>query len=67
MPEGLYANIDYVTTLTSRATVYEKASFSLEGDGRRHLTGYVPHWLPNPITNRLHYEQHVAQAKECLG
>ncbi|WP_244104565.1 DUF4019 domain-containing protein [Burkholderia ambifaria] len=38
-PDGLYANVDYATTLT---TVYEKLSFRLDDDGRWHLTGYVP-------------------------
>ncbi|AWV02424.1 hypothetical protein DM992_23685 [Burkholderia sp. JP2-270] len=42
MPDGLYANVDYATTLTSGATVYEKLSFRLDDDGRWHLTGYVP-------------------------
>lgn len=42
MPDGLYANVDYATTLTSGATMFEKLSFRLETDGRWHLTGYVP-------------------------
>lgn len=42
MPDGLYANVDYATTLTTGATVYEKLSFRLDDDGRWHLTGYVP-------------------------
>ncbi|AXF22598.1 hypothetical protein CUJ89_18915 [Burkholderia pyrrocinia] len=42
MPDGLYANVDYATTLTSGATVFEKLSFRLDDDGRWHLTGYVP-------------------------
>ena len=41
MPDGLYANLDYATTLTSGATVFERLSFRLD-DGRWHLTGYVP-------------------------
>ncbi|GAU03319.1 DUF4019 domain-containing protein [Burkholderia stabilis] len=41
-PDGLYANVDYATTLTSGATVFEKLSFRLDDDGRWHLTGYVP-------------------------
>ncbi|VWC27507.1 membrane protein [Burkholderia arboris] len=35
------ANVDYATTLTNGATVFEKPSFRLEGDGRWRLTGYV--------------------------
>ncbi|KWZ31866.1 DUF4019 domain-containing protein [Burkholderia anthina] len=42
MPDGLYANVDYATTLASGATMFEKLSFRLEPDGRWHLTGYVP-------------------------
>ncbi|WGY71062.1 DUF4019 domain-containing protein [Burkholderia cepacia] len=42
VPDGLYANVDYVTTLTTGSTVYEKVSFRLEGDGHWHLTGYAP-------------------------
>ncbi|KGB92641.1 DUF4019 domain-containing protein [Burkholderia cepacia] len=42
MPDGLYANVDYTTTLASGATVYEKLSFRLDDDGRWRLTGYVP-------------------------
>ncbi|VWC43535.1 membrane protein [Burkholderia lata] len=42
VPDGLYASVDYVTTLTTGATVYEKVSFRLEGDGHWHLTGYAP-------------------------
>ncbi|MGY4728463.1 DUF4019 domain-containing protein [Burkholderia pyrrocinia] len=41
-PDGLYANVDYATTLTNGATVFEKLSFRLDDDGRWHLTGYVP-------------------------
>ncbi|WP_175750136.1 DUF4019 domain-containing protein [Burkholderia pyrrocinia] len=41
-PDGLYANVDYATTLTNGATVFEKLSFRLDDDGRGHLTGYVP-------------------------
>ncbi|KAG8149845.1 DUF4019 domain-containing protein [Burkholderia catarinensis] len=47
MPDGLYANVDYTTTLTSGATVYEKLSFRLDDDGRWHLTGYVPRQSQN--------------------
>ncbi|WP_175824105.1 DUF4019 domain-containing protein [Burkholderia sp. BCC0419] len=42
VPDGLYANVDYVTTLTTGSTVYEKVSFHLENDGHWHLTGYAP-------------------------
>ncbi len=42
VPDGLYANVDYATTQATGKTVYEKVSFRLEGDGRWHLTGYVP-------------------------
>ncbi|QRR08026.1 DUF4019 domain-containing protein [Burkholderia sp. MS455] len=42
MPDGLYANVDYATTLTNGATVFEKLSFRLDDDGRWRLTGYVP-------------------------
>lgn len=41
-PDGLYANVDSATTLTSGATVFEKLSFRLDDDGRWHLIGYVP-------------------------
>ena len=41
-PDGLYANVDYATTLTSGATMFEKLSFRREDDGHWRLTGYVP-------------------------
>ncbi|WP_114815363.1 DUF4019 domain-containing protein [Paraburkholderia kururiensis] len=47
MPDGLYANLDYATTLATGATVYEKLSFRLEDDGLWHLTGYVPRQSQN--------------------
>ncbi|MBM2770794.1 DUF4019 domain-containing protein [Burkholderia anthina] len=47
MPDGLYANLDYATTLASGATVFEKLSFRLDDDGRWHLTGYVPRQSQN--------------------
>ncbi|MBN3506664.1 DUF4019 domain-containing protein [Burkholderia cenocepacia] len=47
MPDGLYANVDYATTLASGATMFEKLSFRLETDGRWHLTGYVPRQTQN--------------------
>ncbi|MGV2293289.1 DUF4019 domain-containing protein [Trinickia sp. YCB016] len=42
LPDGLYANVDYSTTLADGGTVYELLSFRLESDGQWHLTGYVP-------------------------
>ncbi|WP_175921811.1 DUF4019 domain-containing protein [Burkholderia latens] len=47
LPDGLYANLDYATTLASGAIVYEKLSFRLEDDGRWHMTGYVPRQSQN--------------------
>lgn len=47
MPDGLYANVDYATTLTTGTTVYEKLSFRLDGDGHWHLTGYTPRQTQN--------------------
>ncbi|HGL4261318.1 DUF4019 domain-containing protein [Burkholderia dolosa] len=47
LPDGLYANVDYATTLTNGATVFEKLSFRLDDDGRWHLTGYVPRQAQN--------------------
>ncbi|WP_256583712.1 DUF4019 domain-containing protein [Burkholderia singularis] len=41
-PEGMYANVDYVTTLASGQVVFEQLSFRLEPDGQWRLTGYVP-------------------------
>ncbi|KUY76424.1 DUF4019 domain-containing protein [Burkholderia sp. RF4-BP95] len=46
MPDGLYANVDFTTTLKTGTTVYEKLSFRLD-DGRWHLTGYVPRQSQN--------------------
>ncbi|WP_175954775.1 DUF4019 domain-containing protein [Burkholderia sp. BCC0405] len=46
-PDGLYANVDYTTTLASGATVFEKLSFRLEDDGQWRLTGYVPRQSQN--------------------
>lgn len=47
MPDGLYANLDYATTLASGSIVYEKLSFRLEDDGHWHMTGYVPRQSQN--------------------
>lgn len=41
-PDGLYANVDYASTLASGRTVFELLSFQLGTDGQWHLTGYVP-------------------------
>ncbi|KUY61979.1 DUF4019 domain-containing protein [Burkholderia sp. RF2-non_BP3] len=46
MPDGLYASVDFTTTLKTGTTVYEKLSFRLD-DGRWHLTGYVPRQSQN--------------------
>ncbi|KML18384.1 MULTISPECIES: DUF4019 domain-containing protein [Burkholderia] len=43
VPDGLYANVDYTTTLETGTTLYERLSFRLENDSW-HLTGYVPRW-----------------------
>ena len=42
IPDGLYANVDYATTLASGRTVFELVSFQLGSDGQWRLTGYVP-------------------------
>jgi hypothetical protein len=41
-PDGLYANVDYASTLASGRTVFEMLSFQLGTDGQWRLTGYVP-------------------------
>ncbi|WP_230955294.1 DUF4019 domain-containing protein [Burkholderia vietnamiensis] len=41
VPSGMYANVDYVTTLASGKVVFEQVSFRLEGDTQWHLTGYA--------------------------
>lgn len=47
VPDGLYANVDFSTTLVNGRIVYELLSFKLESDGRWHLTGYVPRQSQN--------------------
>ncbi|MEW6345469.1 MAG: DUF4019 domain-containing protein [Pseudomonadota bacterium] len=42
IPDGLYANVDFATTLASGRTMFELLSFRLGDDGQWHLTGYVP-------------------------
>jgi hypothetical protein len=42
VPDGLYANVDYVTWRTDGRVVYEKVSFQLGSDGRWYFTGYEP-------------------------
>lgn len=42
IPDGLYANVDFATTLASGRTMFEMLSFRLGDDGQWHLTGYVP-------------------------
>ncbi|KFG94306.1 membrane protein [Burkholderia paludis] len=46
-PDGLYANVDYATTLTTGSIMFEKLSFRLEDDGHWRLTGYVPRQSQN--------------------
>jgi hypothetical protein len=42
VPDGLYANIDFATTLASGQIVFEKVSFQLQKEGQWRLTGYSP-------------------------
>jgi hypothetical protein len=42
IPDGLYANVDYATTLANGRTAFELLSFQLGDDGQWRLTGYVP-------------------------
>lgn len=42
IPDGLYANVDFATTLASGRAMFEMLSFRLGDDGQWHLTGYVP-------------------------
>lgn len=42
LPDGLYANVGYSTALANGAVTTEQVSFRLEGDGRWHITGYIP-------------------------
>jgi hypothetical protein len=42
LPDGLYANVDFATTLVGGGTMFELLSFRLELDGHWHLTGYQP-------------------------
>lgn len=41
VPPGLYANVDFSTSLVNDKTVYEKVSLRLEPTGWK-LTGYIP-------------------------
>jgi hypothetical protein len=50
VPNGMYANVDFFTTLASGRTVFERLSFRLETDGHWHLTGYVPRQLQDVVT-----------------
>ncbi|WP_323122694.1 DUF4019 domain-containing protein [Burkholderia alba] len=49
VPDGLYANVDYATTLSTGKIAYEKLSFRLEDDGKWRLTGYVPRQTQGPL------------------
>ncbi|WCM22560.1 DUF4019 domain-containing protein [Paraburkholderia bryophila] len=42
VPDGLYANVDFATTLASGKTMFEKVSFQLQNDGQWRLAGYSP-------------------------
>lgn len=42
VPDGLYANVDFTTTLTDGRALFEMLSFQLESDGQWRLTGYAP-------------------------
>jgi Protein of unknown function (DUF4019) len=42
VPDGLYANVDMVTTMATGSTIDEKLSFRFDDDGHWRLTGYVP-------------------------
>ncbi|MDB5783716.1 DUF4019 domain-containing protein [Caballeronia mineralivorans] len=50
VPNGMYANVDFFTTLASGRTVFERLSFRLEIDGHWHLTGYVPRQSQDVVT-----------------
>jgi len=50
IPNGMYANVDFFTTLASGSTVFERLSFRLETDGHWHLTGYVPRQSQDVVT-----------------
>nr|WP_244106680.1 DUF4019 domain-containing protein [Paraburkholderia phenazinium] len=51
LPDGLYANVDYASTLASGRTVFETLSFQLGTDGQWHLTGYVPRQTQGAIAD----------------
>lgn len=42
VPDGLYANVDFTTTLQGGKVVFEKLSLHRESDGRWHLVSYAP-------------------------
>ncbi|OLL30609.1 hypothetical protein BTH42_15710 [Burkholderia sp. SRS-W-2-2016] len=47
VPDGLYANVDFATTLADGHTLFEMVSFQLENDGQWRLTGYAPRQSQN--------------------
>ena len=51
VPDGLYANVDFSTTLAGGRTLYEMLSFQLESDGQWRLTGYMPRQSQNAASN----------------
>ncbi|MCC8397591.1 DUF4019 domain-containing protein [Paraburkholderia sp. MMS20-SJTR3] len=50
VPDGLYANVDFATTLADGHTLFEMVSFQLESDGQWRLTGYAPRQSQNAGT-----------------
>ena len=51
VPDGLYANVDFATTLTGGSTLYEMLSFQLESDDQWRLTGYLPRQSQNAASS----------------
>lgn len=51
VPDGLYADVDYTTTLVDGRVIYEFVTLELGSDGRWHFVGYVPHQTPGVVVS----------------
>lgn len=51
IPDGLYANVDYTTTLADGRVTYEFLTLELGKDGHWHFVGYVPHSTPGVVVS----------------
>jgi hypothetical protein len=51
IPDGLYTDVDYTTTLSDGRVTYELLTLELGKDGHWHFVGYEPHSTPGVVVS----------------